>query len=266
MALQEEAKSLVEQLALIKQSASPFPMYHNGNLKLVVSGVGIDAACTAVGYIASQHARSQTLFWLNIGTSGHKTFPIGKVVVASKISSNNDSKTFFPTPIFSDNFVLNDIVSHSKPVANYPDRACVDMEASGFCNAASRFSLSDYIQVVKVVSDNAEHPINKIGKNSLKLSMSLAARDICDLVRQFIRFAEREVRNELNFKLPKEFTEVHLTETQKVQIKKGLRKLSVLSNKDYTGDIILHKEDSASIILRRISSLCESYLPKTNND
>ncbi len=153
-ALPCEAKPLISALGLRKQAAfGNLRLYANETAALVESGVGIAAAASAVGFAAGHLKVSQPTAWLNVGVAGHQQHPPGTLLRALKVSAE-DGKAFF----CGDVIALPGLPVHVRTVVRQ-ERAfrdsdvAFDMEASGFCQAALRFSSVELVQCLKVVSD-----------------------------------------------------------------------------------------------------------------
>ena len=82
IALLEEAKPFIKQFKLQKWENSRLKVYENSSILLVISGIGSDAITIAVGYAAALASSYRRLFWLNLGSAGHRNYRIGRGPVA----------------------------------------------------------------------------------------------------------------------------------------------------------------------------------------
>ena len=265
VALQEEAQPLIERLSLVKRPNTHLAIYENSSIILVVSGVGIVSTCTAVGYTANLFNKRNPLFWLNIGTAGHKHLSIGTVVIPAKILAISNHPPFFPTPIFYGKHETTELMSVIKPNGQYHETFCADMEAIGFCLASIRFSLKDYVHVVKIISDNETLPISTLKKGGLGEVIRLKLGVLTDIIRQFTNFAEQESEHKVVFSLPSDLQNIHFTETQKVNLFHLLSQLSVFVPEASLKNLNIDKKNASSV-LKSISSLVEKKLPKFDHD
>lgn len=150
---QKEAHSLIHFFRLKMASSTPFRIYRGENISLIITGEGPHNMATAVGYMGKKNA-----LYINIGTAGHKTHPIGSAFLIHKIIWKN--KTFFPSIPFSSPFPKEALLSRDVFDSVYPDDFLVDMESAAFFSAAKHFSPLEFIQVIKVISDNDNNPFN----------------------------------------------------------------------------------------------------------
>lgn len=154
-ALPAEAKPLIGRFEL-KRIDSPFPLYKQGNIYLVVSGVGKMASAIATTFLQT-HLHS-TAAYLNIGIAGHKTLEVSTAVMASKVIDKASSYTYYPTFLTSSPCPTHTFCSVDQPEFTFADDSVYEMEAAGFVQAASKFSSSELIHCYKVISDNLSSP------------------------------------------------------------------------------------------------------------
>lgn len=162
VALDCEAKPLIDHFALKRQQEHAYPLYTADDMQLIVSGVGKLNAATATGYLAG--LSDKLAAWLNIGIAGHKTHAIGALTLAHKITDRQSQKSWYPAFGFKSSIDTESLATFDSPENNYHDALLHDMEAAGFYHAASRFNSTEFIHCLKVISDNAEHSTQKISK------------------------------------------------------------------------------------------------------
>lgn len=198
-ALKCEAKSLIAHYRLKKctKSAS-FPLFisQDKHISLTISGIGNINAAAATAFTHAFLQTGRQDIWLNIGISGHIELDIGEITLAHKIIDLSNQHTWYPQILFSPPCQSMKILSSDKPVTDYdssaPSEPVFEMEAAGFYATACRFATSELIHVVKIISDNQQHPVDKISesmvdnlvKNKLPTieqileSLSLLAKDL----------------------------------------------------------------------------------------
>ena len=87
VALQAEARPIIEALDLVQdRPAGMFPVYCNGGLSLVVSGIGRAYCAAAVMHLFHRTAQHVDQAWLNVGIAGHQQVPIGSALLASRVT------------------------------------------------------------------------------------------------------------------------------------------------------------------------------------
>lgn len=162
-ALECEAKAIINQFKLKKENVShPFSIYKNDKFILTVTGIGKVAMAGGVSYTLALFSKVPLPILINIGIAGHKTKAIGQLILASKIVDVNSEKVFYPQ-LIGDNWPET-IEIRTTPVPNttYSDDYLNDMEASAFFEIAVKFSSSELIHCLKIVSDNEKISIDNI--------------------------------------------------------------------------------------------------------
>lgn len=162
VALLPEARPLIEEWSLRPVSGSgPFRRFRGRGCRLVVSGIGREAAAEATGLLAAEAGPGPAL-WLNVGLCGHRDLPVGEIRIAHKVVNRTNDETFFPPRIVSSPWPPVELHTVDEPELEYGDDAAYDMEAAGFVPAARRFATAELVQCVKVVSDNRERPARRL--------------------------------------------------------------------------------------------------------
>lgn len=204
-----EAKPLIQQFNLKRDaSARFFEIYRNEDMALVVSGVGKMRAAIATSHILSRLEPDESSAIVNIGTCGSisKSLAVGNLVLINKIKDVETGREYYPDMLLrkifmeqgsldTHNEVLtrNNMVAYYKQKDRYPD--FVDMEASGFFQAAERFLGPHQIYVVKVVSDYLEG--NLMDKAYITDCMEKAMPDIKKLIDEILNFQGQAVKEDI---------------------------------------------------------------------
>ena len=163
-ALKCEARPLIHHFQLQHVAdANIFPCYldRNTGLTLTVSGPGKIQAAAATSYTCEYFKCLKSDGWLNIGIAGHQLLDIGHPVLAHKILDAGSGQSWFPQIIFSPSCETRIIKTIDKPSTDY-EESVFDMEAAGFYAIASRVGTSELVHVLKIISDNAAHPAEKL--------------------------------------------------------------------------------------------------------
>lgn len=155
VALNCEAKPWVDHYHLKKIDSRPFALYQNNDVQVVITGIGSNSMAVAVGWIAAQGLRCRV--WLNIGTAGHATRPLGDIFQVHGVARSTTDRAHYPPLTARWKGSTDALLSVDTPTKEYPGGAAVDMEASAFFEAAMHFSSAELVQSIKVVSDNVEH-------------------------------------------------------------------------------------------------------------
>lgn len=254
-ALPCEAKPLIARFELSRIS-SPFPLYRNKNIFLIVSGVGKIAAAIATTFL--QTIVSSPTAYLNIGIAGHVTLPVGTAVMASQIIDSSTSYRFYPTFLQRPSCALYSLCSVDKPVTTFLDSYVYDMESSGFAQAASKFSFSELIHCYKVISDNTITPITFDPKKAEDL-ITMHLEEIRSITHMLLEDLQALPSIESPCLTPWT-NKVHFTETQKHQLKRLLERFSTVKSS-------LDEEDYSSCknakqILEKLEATIVSLTPR----
>ncbi len=155
MALLAEAKPLIKDLKLTLQQQTPFAIYANEDVMLIISGMGPDQALMATTHLLTKYPASPRDIIVNFGIAGAiKDYKIGEIITAHTIK-NRQNRKFYPDMRLSHPFkevVLTSL--DSVQTQESADIQAVDMEAYGVCQAALNFVKSSQIAVFKVISDH----------------------------------------------------------------------------------------------------------------
>jgi len=131
----------------------------------------------------------------------------------------------YPALVAKWNGETDAILSVSAPSNDYPGGAAIDMESYAFFNAALRFSDSELVQALKVISDNRSSGIEHL--NAAKLTDLMLAKN--SEVMAFIKSLSGLIRPNflLNYDVSSLF-ELRGTHSQRLQITQLLQKLEAM--------------------------------------
>ncbi|CAD6872754.1 5'-methylthioadenosine/S-adenosylhomocysteine nucleosidase family protein [Methylomonas fluvii] len=183
VALPCEAKPLIQAWRLKKlPQKQPFATYRNADIILVISGVGKIAMAGAVAYTLAQFPEATQPILLNFGIAGHRQQALGSCFLADKITDAETQRRFYPQLAFDAPCPTLPLVTLSRADADYSDENLRDMEAAAFYEIAVKFSSSELIQCLKVVSDNAESALEKINDESVVTWVQARVADVEDMI------------------------------------------------------------------------------------
>lgn len=162
-ALNCEARPLIDAWKLSKQAdARPFHCYGGADRVVVVSGVGKIAMAGAIGHTMARYSGGGLPILLNFGIAGHPYLPCGSQVLVEKLVDSENGRCFYPKFVFDLPCQTKHLISYPRMATQYQVDALYDMEASGFYELALRFSTSELIHCLKLVSDNRDSPVDQI--------------------------------------------------------------------------------------------------------
>jgi nucleoside phosphorylase len=156
VAVLPEAEPLVRRYRMEPQQGA-FRWYRSPGAEeaLVVSGIGNLAAASAASFLHAKTGEYPAAVWLNVGSAGHRDRPPGDLVVAHTVTDAASGDRFYPTRLDGPDLHPVEVRTVVRAERAFDSDAVYDMEAYGFLAAARRFSTSELVQSIKIVSDNA---------------------------------------------------------------------------------------------------------------
>lgn len=175
VALMPEAQVVIDafQLRRIESKSGVFPVYEarDGAVRLVISGIGKVNAAAATAVLASTAEPGQRGGgWINFGIAGCSESRFGTSVLASKITDGGTGRSWYPVATWPKRCDLPRLIltTVERPVFDYSRvDGLVEMEAAGFYPIALRQSSVELAQVVKVVSDDPDHPVAQLKRETV---------------------------------------------------------------------------------------------------
>jgi adenosylhomocysteine nucleosidase len=221
VALKAEAGPLIEYFRLCKQSSEELPLFTNDIHRLVLSGPGKELSAKATAFLRNRFPLPNQA-WLNFGLAGHGSLPVGKTFLANRILDKQE-RAFYPTQCLEHSLESSALRTSSSPLSNYPEAIGYDMEASAFCRSASPFSVREIIQVIKVVSDNPEQPVDTFDRSSAGALIEKSLPSVLPVINQLEEIAKKiELPTGLNEFIDSVFSLYPFSETQRHQVRKLL--------------------------------------------
>lgn len=262
VALSAEAKPIVEYLGLQKYSLdSPFTLFHNEKYQLIVSGIGKQNMAHAISFL---HGRKtyKNAPWLNIGLAGHGNAPLGKAFQIAQFSDQENEQKGYPPQVYLTPIAKTFLKTCNEPSVEYKKDTAYDMEGSAFFKAAYRYSVSELVQSIKIISDNPEQPVSRFDKSLAQSLISQNMNTISNFAVEMMQIASEISPSPLNEKIWKEIKQTFsISETQSHQIKKAIRQSSAIGIPAAQVLQIVHStEDTKSLIFNLNQKLEEKNL------
>lgn len=162
-ALAAEARPLIRYFKLRRHDRpGDITSYRSEEIYLVISGSSKVKSAIATTWILSQTPELDDSVALNFGFCGcrDRTVPVGNLFLINRIRDVATGRTFYPDILFRHDQKESSLSTYDRAVwEDGPDgdpAALVDMEASGFFEAAARFLPPERIACAKLVSDHLE--------------------------------------------------------------------------------------------------------------
>ncbi len=180
IALPAEAKPLIAHFKLKRmQPDGDFPIYQEGAVTLVRSGVGKEAAANATRFLLHRHQQKKSI-WINLGIAGHATRQIGDMILAQQILDEDSQQQWITTFNLDSPCKREELTTLSQPEFDYSRPGAFDMEAAGFLSA-----LGGNGYCLKIISDNSSHPGHSIKAKQVSQLISRQLDNIDQLMSQF---------------------------------------------------------------------------------
>ena len=279
-ALNCEAKAIVDRYKLKKANDKPFSVFSGDALlnetqitiQVLISGVGALNMATSIGWLAARQATDKSLLypsadvWLNVGIAGHADLDVGKAFVVSRSSDLLSTRAFYPPQVARRPVGLSPCLSLNAPSSDYPDDGGIDMEASAFFNAASRFSNAECIQAFKVVSDNPDNGLDDLDAKRIH-QLILPHADAIEQFASALFDIQPKVQSHNEIQVNKTLAELlqdqHATHAQRTQLSSMMVQLGyMLTANDFAKFCDeLGSYNETKLVLSRLRSRIESITP-----
>lgn len=165
-----EASAILQYWKLKKSNDTyPYPVYQNNGIRLIISGSGKTQSAAATSWLAATHASPQVhnTVWLNVGIAGHQSLSLGSTIIANKLLDGATERYWFPT-LINNQLPQSTVCTIDVPTSAYPDSYTYEMEATGFYQTAMRFSTTELVHCIKVISDNRQHAVDNVSAEMAK--------------------------------------------------------------------------------------------------
>jgi hypothetical protein len=155
MALMIEAKPLKSRYRLEAASGHPFPVYINSDRILIVTGTGALRAAAATGWALGRFNNIDSAINLGFAGGGSRSFSLHQWHLINSIRDEVTGRMQVPDLVWDFKLPEASLMTVGKPVETGIDwNGLVDMEGSGFYEAARHFLSPDRIVLLKWVSDH----------------------------------------------------------------------------------------------------------------
>ena len=231
--LPEARNSLPRSLLKGGKRVDPFRIYRGEGLRLIVSGVGKSMAAAAVGYLFHFGGNQRDEAWLNLGIAGHADLPWGSIRIAHKITDCSSGNSWYPPLVFDLPCKSAEVLCVDTPETKFLHDGLYEMESASVLSISTRFSTSELVHVVKVVSDNGAVPAHRIKRHQVQNLIFEQLDCIVSIIDQLqcLSGEQRAIQQS-----PPEFddflTRWHFTATQTHQLQRLLQRWSVLHDNE----------------------------------
>jgi hypothetical protein len=182
-----------------------------------------------VAYTQALFASVEHPVMLNIGIAGHKYHPLGGLFLIDKIIDVDSQKKYYPSLNVTPPCPTGSIQTSSKPKLNYDQLHLCDMEASAFYETAVRFSSSEFILCLKVISDNQLSTVENIQPKQVSASIAAHLATVESLLARAATQAELITTTESRL-VEHLIQRYRFTVNERMQLKNQLSRWNVVTN------------------------------------
>lgn len=160
-ALHAEARPFIQNFKLKAPQDGGKPMFYGGDdVNLVVSGTGKIKSAIAVASFLGKLKNYHGVLAVNVGICGSPAaFKKGDLFLINKIKDHETEKSYYPDLLVQHDLDEAEIETFNRPVLDGGQgiNTLIDMEASGFWEAAATFLPPSQILIFKIVSDHMDN-------------------------------------------------------------------------------------------------------------
>lgn len=257
IALDCEARSLIRFFQLKKVPFNPvFSIYTNDHIVLTITGVGKVIMAAGVAYTLALFPAIHLPILMNIGIAGAKDQELGELFLASKIIDTDSHSCFYPQLILNHLPQTSTLNTSSNIVTQYQDNCLHDMEGAGFYEIAIKFSSSELIHCLKIISDNNHSSIELINAKQVDALITDQQTQIKLLFDQL-----RQLKQVIPVIQPKGYEKLlsqwHFSITGQLKLKSLLCRWQILNaNQAWTG-LINDRCQTGKDVLRQLEKQLE---------
>jgi nucleoside phosphorylase len=156
VALHCEARPLISRFSLepLAGIGTRRPVYRGPETTLIVAGMGAVKAREATEILWRLCERPAISGWVNVGIAGHRSLPIGEVVLAERVVDETSGRSWRLRPPQHVGLPAGTVRTVSRVEEEFATQALYEMEAAGFCAGVCESAEPGRVQVLKIVSDN----------------------------------------------------------------------------------------------------------------
>ncbi|HSK80592.1 MAG TPA: hypothetical protein VLQ45_29330 [Thermoanaerobaculia bacterium] len=256
VALEAEARPLVDRFRMEPAGEGPFKMYQGDGVWLIVSGQGKAAAAAATAYLHLVAGAAMGCAWLNVGVGGHARRPVGESFIAHKITDPASGASWYPQLVIDAPRPTAPLLTVERVEEEYSPPWIYESEAAGFFPTACRFSLAELVHCFKVISDNPDTTLSRRTSSAVAeklIGQSLEeivafGQDLADLAREVAEIsADPSFYQEIVERWP-------FTAGQQRRLRRLLQRLAVLDPESSRSGAVLSGATEGRDVLRLLET------------
>lgn len=158
-AFEAEARALIDAYKLVKSERTPYALFTNEDVILLISKMGQVNARTAAKFLVSNYKISQDDCFLNLGICAAKdNYTIGKLLQIKYLENENES---FTLSTLTSSVQAVSCFSANEPVDKIPKTDIAEMEAISLYKNVKDYFQCEKISFLKIVSDHFQPAVFK---------------------------------------------------------------------------------------------------------
>ncbi|MEO0368422.1 MAG: hypothetical protein AAF197_06490 [Pseudomonadota bacterium] len=269
VATHAEAQPLIQHFKMQPECSKPFALYIGGagsaetssatdgrSISLLVTGLGSPNAMMAVSWCAGY--LPDPMIWLNVGVAGGGDKDIGDLYWVNKVEGIPLTRAVYPFALIKSTLATDSIRTLEKPSHEY-EEGLFDMESAGFFAAATKFARFEFVQALKIVSDNSRQSLAALDKQLISSLISSNINQIDDFVTKLVACSAIEGEQEVL----SVFNNLRCTKSQERLINEALRKLALFGADHEETERTIQDAQSAKDLLHdlqdKVAGLAPSY-------
>ncbi len=250
VAMPSEARPLIDHHRLTTvRDAEPFRCFVGDGLRLVISGIGREAAAAAAGFLFQLSGAERDQGWLNLGVGGHGRLPLGSIRLGHKILDAASGRAWYPPRVHEVPCPPAEIRSVVEVERRYETAAIYEMEASGFLATCTRFTIAEQVQVVKIISDNRSSPPERVTREQIE-QWIVAQLAVIDTVIGSLRAVATDLAQRRAAPPDLEYCRErwHFTVTQTHELRDLLRRWQLLLPQEQVGTCLASQNGATGVL------------------
>lgn len=259
VALAAEARPLIEHFRLKLVSDSRIPYYANESVSLVLTGIGKMNAAAATAAALVQLPDNTVC--VNVGIAGSDR-EIGELVMAGCVRDEATERCWYPS-LSSNGHQIDaiTIVTVDAVSTGYDPAIAFDMEASGYCNAALKFSCAELVHSLKIISDNPQAPATRLTAAEVSTLVGAQIDSVQQIVENLRLLAGTlDSKTELQNWIQSITANIHFTATQQHQLSRLLERHIALKGK-LPDDEEFARLNNASSTIKALAEQLANHAP-----
>ncbi|GHA01605.1 hypothetical protein GCM10008090_08450 [Arenicella chitinivorans] len=254
-ALSCEARPWIDALKLNKVPVRPYDLYTKDNIEVVITGIGSESMATAIGWVAGRNPGPRV--WLNVGTAGHATRELGELLLVHGCAASEKGRAHYPPLVAAWDGATDAVLCVDHVSDHYPGGAAVDMESMAFFNAALRFSDSELVQSIKVVSDNERTGVEHLNPKRITELMQPHVTAVMHFAYNLLSLMPNA------FSVPQvlHIESLRASHSVKQQIQRALHQLTVLGMASDCISEAVREQASARDVLTALQKMVDDRVP-----